>query len=519
MKTKFLLIIFLFCSFFSFGQIDLIPKEYQDDYLAKVDKQRILKDSFDYVLDPIELVPVPKAYDAAGTANFGHEFAKISLAMPKFAPKKNVYFFIIDTGAKTDHEYLQGFVLNDLGIDFTNDPSPYDLNGHATHVAGIIGARANGIPLGLTGSYAGKNFFAILYKALNKDGAGTNTDVTEAILKAADEGKKLIAGGNIVFINMSLGSSAVSPSIENAMAEAAKVGIIIYAASGNNNGPVSHPGSSKFAHAIAASNSNGTRASFSNYGPQVFASFLGVSVTSTFIDKTNPSNKKLLADLSGTSMATPGFAAIAGLVASQYGITSDVVLSGHLAKFATDMAPAGYDNYTGYGIGVLPPYFDNPVTIIPPPPPPPPTDTIQFPENTITLAAGSYETVWRTVSSGTLKKATFSLVLSYKQKKSNEAARNDLSTYVTKFFTNRGFVLGDKHGLNDLGYYVAHFLQMLGKKDGFDITVESVVINDSAALPPFVVPGTKGQKPTLVSNRFLRPLTEAYGVITNVRRR
>ncbi len=110
-------------------------------------------------------------------------------------PDKSSRVCVIDTGADNRHPDLRGKIIN--GYDFVNDDRiANDDNGHGTHVAGTIAAKAgNGI--GPAGISTGK---VLMVKALNAQGWGTNFDVVAAINYCAKNKSSVI-------INMSLESS------------------------------------------------------------------------------------------------------------------------------------------------------------------------------------------------------------------------------------------------------------------------------------------------------------------------
>ena len=97
-----------------------------------------------------------------------------------------------------------GYIDDLYGWDFTgggngdNDPTPYNLDIHGTHVAGIIGAEGNN-NLGITGVSWNVNLMNL---KVFDDGTGDpDSDILEAIYYATDNGAKII--------NLSLGLSAV----------------------------------------------------------------------------------------------------------------------------------------------------------------------------------------------------------------------------------------------------------------------------------------------------------------------
>jgi subtilisin family serine protease len=118
---------------------------------------------------------------------------------------------------------------------------------------------------------------------------------------------------DINIINMSLGSSQDSQTLHDACDAAYGAGLLIISSAGNSGNPagrgdnVGYPAKYSSVVAVAASDSNDRRASFSSTGPAVELIAPGVSVLST-----TPNNT--YSTYSGTSMASPHVAGVAALV-------------------------------------------------------------------------------------------------------------------------------------------------------------------------------------------------------------
>ncbi|RAL26421.1 S8 family peptidase [Thermoflavimicrobium daqui] len=206
---------------------------------------------------------------------------------------------IVDTGVDYNHPDLAGKV--DKGYDFVNnDNDPMDQQGHGTHCAGIAAAVTNNAA-GIAGM--APNVRILAERVLDANGSGTLADVADGITHAADAGAKVIS--------LSLGGSSGATTLQNAVSYASSKGAVVVAAAGNSNTSApSYPAYYSQAIAVAATDQNDRRASFSNYGSWVDVAAPGVSIMSTYPGNTYRS-------LSGTSMATPLVAGLAGLLASQ----------------------------------------------------------------------------------------------------------------------------------------------------------------------------------------------------------
>ncbi len=206
---------------------------------------------------------------------------------------------IVDTGVQYDHPDLAGKVVR--GYDFVDDDSdPYDGNGHGTHCAGIAAAVTdNG--RGIAGMAPNATIYAV--RVLDDNGSGTLDDVANGIIHAADNGADVIS--------LSLGAPVGATTLRNAVDYAWNSGSVVVAAAGNSGTSLpSYPAYYDNAIAVTATDSNDNKASFSNYGSWVDVAAPGVDIYSTYTGSSYRS-------LSGTSMATPHVAGLAGLLDAQ----------------------------------------------------------------------------------------------------------------------------------------------------------------------------------------------------------
>ncbi len=172
---------------------------------------------------------------------------------------------VVDTGIARDHLDLSANVI--AGTDFVqNDNDPRDFNGHGTHVAGTIGARGNnGIGV------AGVNWQVSLMpvRVLDGDGSGSNVNVSAGFQYACAN------GANIV--NASLGGTAYSTTMRDAIASPACAKTLFVVAAGNdgvNDDSSPHypcdydssPDNLPNVICVAATDRSDALASFSNYG-------------------------------------------------------------------------------------------------------------------------------------------------------------------------------------------------------------------------------------------------------------
>jgi subtilisin family serine protease len=196
------------------------------------------------------------------------------------------------------------------------DNDPMDDNGHGTHVAGIAGAMGNN-NIGI----AGVNWKVQLMplKILNAEGSGTVADEIEAVQYAVSK--------NVQIINMSFSGALFSRAEFDAIDVARSAGVLVISAAanggadsiGDNNDFVPrYPANYNLNNiiSVAATNSNGVIAPFSNFGPNsVHVAAPGVFVLSTFPFSLNPFG---YTSLTGTSMSVAHVSGLAGLLTSFY---------------------------------------------------------------------------------------------------------------------------------------------------------------------------------------------------------
>lgn len=245
---------------------------------------------------------------------------------------------IIDTGVDTNHEDLMGNIIS--GINYIQPGSqPEDNNGHGTHVAGIIAATSNN-GVGITGIASGVKIMPI--KVLDANGYGSDNNVGDGIRWAADNGANII--------NLSLGGPEDSQYIQDAINYAHNKGVIVIAAAGNENSSVGYPAANDHVIAVAATDSNDNKPSFSNYGPEVDVAAPGVNILSTVPNtQVNPYIPLNYASFSGTSMAAPNVTGVAALILSKYPNITPFQLETRLKSTSQDLGNPGFDTYYGFG--------------------------------------------------------------------------------------------------------------------------------------------------------------------------
>jgi len=243
---------------------------------------------------------------------------------------------VVDTGIDYTHPDLNDNYVT--GYDFVNgDAFPFDDNGHGTHVSGTIAAELNGV--GVVG--VAPEAKLIVAKVLNSAGSGSYSNVIAGINWCASNGAKVIS--------MSLGGSSGSDAFKSAVDTAYANNILVVAAAGNSGNPpgkgdnVGYPARYNSVIAVAATDSNNKRASWSSTGPAVEISAPGVSVKSTWLGTGYNT-------ISGTSMATPHVSGVAALIWKSNPNLSSAEVRNLLDSTAQDLGATGKDNLYGYGL-------------------------------------------------------------------------------------------------------------------------------------------------------------------------
>ena len=260
------------------------------------------------------------------------DLAKMQLAQAwDLATGSGVVVAVVDTGADASHPDLAGQLV--AGYNFVgNNSNTTDDNGHGTHVAGTVAALTNN-GLGVAGiAYNAK---VMPVKVLDSTGAGSYTAIINGITYAADHGARVI--------NMSLGGYSYSASLQEAVNYAWNRGVVIVAAAGNDNtSSPSYPAACQNVIAVAATDQNDNKASFSNYGAHISVAAPGVSILSTVRGGS-------YAAWNGTSMASPHVAGLAALVISQSPSRTNAQVRQIMEQSADDKGTSGWDKYFGWG--------------------------------------------------------------------------------------------------------------------------------------------------------------------------
>ncbi|MBT3583530.1 MAG: S8 family serine peptidase [Halobacteriovoraceae bacterium] len=277
--------------------------------------------------DPREFTP----NDPLLEKQFHHQIMKSFEGWEQSTGKEEIIIAATDDGFALGHQDLKnifwtnkgeiadnqidddgnGYVDDVYGWDFANNDNDPSTNGgggsHGTHVAGILGAEFNN-GVGISGHGDKIRVMALKWYG---GGSWTAATVLKTYKYAADNGAKIIS------TSYNIDGFAGNKTYDEAVSYCYKKGILIFNSAGNGNRQQS-PRSKIDKIFLVASTQSGkdrkkwdVRSRFSNYGYGVDIAAPGNPIYSTV-----PRNR--YSDMSGTSMAAPNAAGLAGLIWSTH---------------------------------------------------------------------------------------------------------------------------------------------------------------------------------------------------------
>jgi len=300
---------------------------------------KIIRDLLDKFMGPKENTEGDFPNDPMFSNQWHHKTMESEKGWEISKGSSDVTIAIIDTGIDGEHPDLKGKLGK--GYDAYGKGNEYkDKQGHGTHCAGIASAKThNGI--GVAG--VSPNSKLISVKVLQDSGSGTYAAVADGIMWAAKNQE-------IDVLSMSLGGPSSSKAIEDAVNEALKNGKVVVAAMGNDgsNRP-SYPASIKGVFAVGATDQRDAKANFSQWGQNIQITAPGVDIYATFPTYSSGMPGKNYGAISGTSMATPAVAGLAGLLKGVNPSLKGEQITKIIASSADDLGNPGFDDKFGAG--------------------------------------------------------------------------------------------------------------------------------------------------------------------------
>ena len=266
----------------------------------------------DNTADPDTLLKNP----ASGSYQYMHDTVD-SYAAWGVTTGKGVTVAILDSGVMANHEDLPNvtrievFYKNaSLGLD--------DAKGHGTHVAGIIGA-AMGNGKGGAGIAPGATILSL--RVVNSEGKIYDSALIAALRTAVKNGAQIV--------NISIGGTAYNAVFQKVINEAAKNGVTVVAAMGNDGtNCLNYPAGYDNVIGVVSVDRTNNRASGSSYGTWGDVAAPGAVIWSTTYDGSYWHK-------SGTSMASPVVAGVAALYKSVHPDATPAQITARLKATAT----------------------------------------------------------------------------------------------------------------------------------------------------------------------------------------
>ncbi len=338
-----------------------VPASYLPTLAERPEIAAIIADHPVHLIYPWDDGPMTPAFGHFGMENEDVTYGLEKMRIPDVRRElpglngEGVRVAIIDTGIDAQHPDLANRTV--LFRDFTrkNSQTPYDDNGHGTHVAGTVaGGNASGTSIGVAPGAQ-----LIVAKFLDGRGGGTLAGAMQAMDWVADpdgdpntEDEPMIVsnswGADINTSNEDPVKYALCKSVDGWV----KLGILpVFAIGNSGKRAVSVPGACPSSLSVGATDEKDMIADFSSRGPANWktgaiikpeVSAPGVRVMSAY-----PGGG--YRNFSGTSMATPHAAGLAALLYQaspgvDVGSAFNMLIQGTL-----DLGGPGQDNDYGWG--------------------------------------------------------------------------------------------------------------------------------------------------------------------------
>lgn len=250
---------------------------------------------------------------------------------------QSILVAVLDTGINFTTPEFEGRISAD-GYDFANDDDdPTDDHGHGTAVAGVIAANANNGHL-----LAGVDWSCQILpvKVLDSSNWGFYSWWASGVRYSVEQGARVI--------NLSAGGSGGSSSLTRAIESAIASGVVFVTITNNDGeGNVDYPGNLEAPITVGATERDGSKTSFSNWGE-------GIDMVAPGRDIFTVNLSGNLSSWWGTSFAAPQVAGAAALLLSlnpelDHHSIASLLTAGAEDLIGDDNDTPGFDDYYGWG--------------------------------------------------------------------------------------------------------------------------------------------------------------------------
>lgn len=270
-------------------------------------------------------------------------------------PGPGVPLTVLDVGVDMNHVEFRSrphtFLLNEQRI-----ASLQSGDYHGTFVASTAAAPADGV--GTVGVYPEAMLRSYDIPVVRRGDVPSFAD--SSIIEALD---RAVAAGSPSVINLSFGGPEPSRALHEAVLRAFGAGSIVVASSGNyyhRGDPLNYPGAYPHVVTVAATDKGDLATFFSSSG-----GIIDVAAPGEGIPFQHPTDSSFRV-LTGTSFSAPIVSAAAAWVWTSRRDLDKTQVIELLRSSARDLAPAGFDSRTGFGVIDVPAALTRPAPIVDP---------------------------------------------------------------------------------------------------------------------------------------------------------
>lgn len=279
------------------------------------------------VMDAVEQVEQvsQKEYLAWGASDIGIDTFTAFLQTECPEPE-DITVAVLDTGVDSDLSIFSGRICEG-GRNYVSSRINYnteDDNGHGTMVSSVIADNTT------------DNVKILPIKVMNRKGEGYDSVILLGMAYAIEYG--------VDIINMSIGGDAEKSMYMSMMNRAAKEGIPVIAAAGNESTDVASctPANIESSIAVSSVDSSGNLSSFSNYGSTIDFAAPGEDIRVIGMNAARYI-------VSGTSFATPYVSSVYALMLMADTEQTAADIYELMKEYAQDLGETGWDSSYGYG--------------------------------------------------------------------------------------------------------------------------------------------------------------------------